>query len=579
MINYIIKRILLMIPTFVLISLIIFVVLNLAPGDPSAQATADGTETVSQDAQQAYRMFQEQFNLDKPILVNTRFRLTVEDVEEKVQAVADFQRPLCLDEEAQELLELEEEIEEAEEELAPEAPPAPDEEEAGPGAAVDEETEELLDAIDDAVDPDEEDCTPVEDRPSSALIISAQETLSDWGDYAVAELLEIAQHHERADMRHLALNQLSSNARQPLLARSDMDPPPHIREQNREIASQNNQIRRWQVPMERDDQSIVDEKQDVVTEMVEDNWVPWFEERQDRFEFEGSEKIHVFFFDTRFARYWSNLNPFSTRPTRDEDGSLQIPISLGTPDFGLSTVDRRPVMDTIIEKLPYSITLGFLAIFLAYLISVPIGIWSAYNQNTRKDQFVTVLLFMLYSLPSFFTAVLLIEFFSVGRPFNWFPTGGFIADSARDMPILTQLRSVAWHIFLPVACLTYGSLAALSRYARTGVLDVIRADYIRTARAKGLSEPMVILKHAVRNGMIPILTLMGTMLPFVVSGSLVIEYIFNIPGIGLYLFESIHQYDYNAIMGVLLISTVVTLVGILLSDISYAIVDPRITFD
>lgn len=582
MINYIIKRILLMIPTFVLISLIIFVVLNLAPGDPSAQATADGTETVSQDAQQAYRMFQEQFNLDKPILVNTRFRLTVDDVEQKVETVADFRLPVCLDEDAQELMEeVEEELEvaeEVEEELGPEAAPAPDEQDPAAGV-VDEETEELLDAMDDAVDPDEEDCVSVEDRPSSAEIINAQETLSDWGDYAVRQLLEIAQQHERADVRHLALNQLSSNARQPLLARSDLDPPEHIRDKNREIARQNNQIRRWQVPMDDDGESLVDEKEDVVAEMVQDHWVPWYEERRDRFEFEGSEKIGIFFLDTRFARYWANLNPISTRPSRDEDDNFQFPVTIGAPDFGLSTVDRRPVMDTIIEKLPYSITLGFLAIFLAYLISVPIGIWSAYNQNTRKDQFMTVVLFMLYSLPSFFTAVLLIEFFSVGRPFNWFPTGGFIADSARDMPILTQLRSVAWHIFLPVICLTYGSLAALSRYARTGVLDVIRADYIRTARAKGLSEPMVILKHAVRNGMIPILTLMGTMLPFVVSGSLVIEYIFNIPGIGLYLFESIHQYDYNAIMGVLLISTVVTLVGILLSDISYAIVDPRITFD
>ncbi|MFU8803131.1 MAG: ABC transporter permease, partial [Bradymonadaceae bacterium] len=113
----------------------------------------------------------------------------------------------------------------------------------------------------------------------------------------------------------------------------------------------------------------------------------------------------------------------------------------------------------------------------------------------------------------------------------------------------------------------------------TGVLDVIRADYIRTARAKGLSESMVVLKHAVRNGMIPILTLLGSLLPALISGSIVIEFIFNIPGIGLYLFESINNFDYNAIMGVLLMSTVLTLVGLLLSDISYAIVDPRIGFD
>src|SRR5690606_24284625 len=124
-----------------------------------------------------------------------------------------------------------------------------------------------------------------------------------------------------------------------------------------------------------------------------------------------------------------------------------------------------------------------------------------------------------------------------------------------------------------------GALASLSRYARTGLLDVIRADYIRTARAKGLGEPMVIIKHAVRNGMIPVLTLLGTLLPALISGSVVIEFVFNIPGMGLYIFESIFARDYNAIMGVLLISTLLTLVGLLVSDISYAVVDPRISFD
>ncbi len=559
MINYIIKRILLMVPTFVVISMIIFVILNLAPGDPSAQAAADGTEAVSQDAQEAYRIFQEQFNLDKPILLNTRFRLTEEDVEEQVRTIVAFQRPVCADDELIEQIEEEQERAEEEATLAPAAAP---EDEAGP---VDEEMPEIADPADD------DNCTPVEERPTTAEILSAQETLSDWGNYVVPELISIAQHHDQADIRHFAVNQLSSNTRRPILARSDPDPPPEIRDKNREISRENRVLRRWQVP--------IDEDEDAVVEMLEDNWIPWFEENRDRFEYSTGDKVGIFFLDTRFAKYWDNLNPFSLRPLRDDEDSLQSPLTIGAPDFGLSTVDRRPVMNTILEKLPYSLTLGFLAIFLAYIISVPIGIWSAYNQNTIKDQVVTVILFMLYSLPSFFTAVLLIEFLAVGRPFDFFPTGGFLADSARDMPILTQLRSVAWHIFLPIVCLTYGSLAALSRYARTGLLDVIRADYIRTARAKGLSESMVIMKHAVRNGMIPILTLMGTMLPFVVSGSLVIEYIFNIPGIGLYLYESIFMYDYNAIMGVLLISTVMTLVGILLSDISYAIVDPRITFD
>ena len=132
---------------------------------------------------------------------------------------------------------------------------------------------------------------------------------------------------------------------------------------------------------------------------------------------------------------------------------------------------------------------------------------------------------------------------------------------------------------MPVATSTSVALAALSRYARTGVIDVIRADYIRTARAKGLSEPVVIIKHAVRNGMIPILTLLGGLLPVLVSGSVVIEVVFNIPGMGTFLIDAINQRDYNVVMAVLLASSLLTQVGILISDLSYALVDPRISLD
>jgi peptide/nickel transport system permease protein len=147
------------------------------------------------------------------------------------------------------------------------------------------------------------------------------------------------------------------------------------------------------------------------------------------------------------------------------------------------------------------------------------------------------------------------------------------------MTTMQHVKDVAWHLVLPVVTYTSGALAALSRYARTGVIDVIRADYIRTARAKGLSEPVVIIKHAVRNGMIPILTLLGGLLPTLVAGSTVIEVIFNSPGMGQYLFHSINLRDYNAVMAVLLASSVLSLVGILLSDLSYALVDPRISLD
>ncbi len=246
-------------------------------------------------------------------------------------------------------------------------------------------------------------------------------------------------------------------------------------------------------------------------------------------------------------------------------------------DFGVSHVDKKPVLGTIKDKLKYSITLSLLSIIIAYLVSVPLGIGSAYWQNTPGDKVVTVILFMLFSLPSFFIAVVLLEIFALKLGIA--PPGGFGDANTENMTALEQLWNIIVHLTLPVICLTYRSFASLSRYARTGVLDVIKADYIRTARAKGLSEPMVIIKHAVRNGMIPILTLLGALLPSLIGGSVIIEVIFNIPGMGSYLFESISARDYNAIMAVLLSSSVLTLIGLLISDISYAVVDPRISFD
>jgi peptide/nickel transport system permease protein len=144
---------------------------------------------------------------------------------------------------------------------------------------------------------------------------------------------------------------------------------------------------------------------------------------------------------------------------------------------------------------------------------------------------------------------------------------------------MQMLGDMTWHMILPLVCLTYGGLAAISRYARTGLLDVIRSDYVRTARAKGLPEWIVIMKHAVRNGLIPILTLLGFTLPALIGGSIIIEHIFAIDGMGKLMITAIQFRDYNVIMGELLIAAVLTLLGILLSDISYALVDPRISLE
>lgn len=511
MTTYIIKRVLLMIPTLFVISLVIFLVLNLAPGRPGGGAGGEGTETAqSQEARESYRIFKEQFNFDKPIIFNTRFNLTQDEVFKEVRILADYRAPTC----------------------PKEGQPTPE-------------------------------CIPADQKPPVDQIIEAQDILEDWGNYIVPQLLAIAQEAERRDIKVLANNQLTTNAKRRLVNEYGKQQTDAQRQLNKEVHAENQQVESWRLPHEA--------SADAVEAMLTQSWLPWFEQHRERYEYTFGEKTAIFFGDTRFAKYWGNLV---------------------TLDFGVSHVDKRPVIEKIVEKVPYTLTLNFLAIFLAYVVSVPLGVWSAYRQNTPADRVVTVVLFLLYSLPSFFIAVLLLETLTKGSPFDLFPTGDFIGkfpgwytptgktvNSPDDFTTFEYLLSVSYHLVLPVFCLTYGALASLSRYARTGLLDVIRADYIRTARAKGLGEPMVIIKHAVRNGMIPVLTLLGTLLPALIGGSVVIEYVFNIPGMGLYIFESIFARDYNAIMGVLLISAVLTLLGLLIADISYAIVDPRISFD
>lgn len=245
-------------------------------------------------------------------------------------------------------------------------------------------------------------------------------------------------------------------------------------------------------------------------------------------------------------------------------------------DFGDSYKDQRPVITKIKETLPVTLQIEVIAIFLIYLISIPIGVYSATHQYSWGDRVTTVILFILYSLPSFWVAMLLMLFFGGGRFLNWFPVHGLNSFGAENLAWWPWLLDRLWHLVLPVICLTYGGLAGLSRYARSGMMEVIRQDYIRTARAYGFSEKTVIWKYALRNSLIPIVTLLATLLPALIAGSFIIESIFSIPGMGRLGFEAILSRDYPLIMGILSISAFLTLLGLLLSDILYAVVDPRI---
>lgn len=252
---------------------------------------------------------------------------------------------------------------------------------------------------------------------------------------------------------------------------------------------------------------------------------------------------------------------------------------LVTLDFGTSYKDRRPVLDKIAEALPITLQLNLISIFLVYVISVPIGVYSATRPRSAPDAVITFLLFVLYSLPTFWVAMLLIYFLGGGQHLNWFPIYGINSLGADQMPWSQWLLDRLWHMVLPVFCLTYAGLASISRFARAGLIDVVRQDYIRTARAYGFSERVVILKYALRNSLIPIITLIGTLLPSLLGGSVIIEQIFSIPGMGRLAFEAMLSRDYPVVMGILTTSALLTLVGLIISDILYAIVDPRIRFE
>jgi len=250
-----------------------------------------------------------------------------------------------------------------------------------------------------------------------------------------------------------------------------------------------------------------------------------------------------------------------------------------TFNFGESYKDHRPVMEILLERIPISLQLSLSSIFLVYLLAVPIGVYSAYRQKGLLDRIITLLLFILYSLPNFWVAMMLILFLGGGRFLDWFPVYGLNSEAADAFGVWRWLLDRLWHLVLPITCLTYGGLAFLSRQQRGAMLEVIRQDYIRTARAKGLSEKLVVFKHALRNSLIPIITLSAALFPAMLGGSVIVESIFSIPGMGKLGFEAILARDYPVIMAIATISAFLTLVGILVADIVYTLVDPRISFE
>lgn len=252
--------------------------------------------------------------------------------------------------------------------------------------------------------------------------------------------------------------------------------------------------------------------------------------------------------------------------------------NLMTLDFGKSYNDQTEVSSKIPTAMKWTFIISLVSVILVYLISLPTGIYTAVFKDTLGERTVSSILFILYSLPAFWVGTLLIMFLCNPHYLELFPAYGVQSRFSQEWPFWNRLLDWVWHLALPTLCFTYGSLAFLSRQMRVGMLEFISSDFIRTARAKGLPEKKVIMKHAFRNSLIPIVTLFGGILPALVTGSIIIEEIFSVPGMG---FESIFAYrtrDYPMIIAIFTILGVLTQLGILLSDLLYAWVDPRISF-
>lgn len=244
-------------------------------------------------------------------------------------------------------------------------------------------------------------------------------------------------------------------------------------------------------------------------------------------------------------------------------------------DFGTSLApDARPVIDKIMESLPVTLWMNVIGLVIVLLIAIPLGITAARYHNSLFDKLSTLGVFILFAAPSFWVGLLLMILFGV--QLGWLPISGISSFGAAEWPFHKQLLDWGWHLILPIMVGIAGSFAGLSRYMRASMLDVIQQDYLTTARAKGVTERAVYWHHAFPNALLPVITILGLSIPGLIGGSVIIESLFAIPGMGQLFYSGVMMRDYPLIMGILTLGAILTLLGNLLADISYALANPRL---
>ncbi|MFH1996356.1 MAG: ABC transporter permease [Candidatus Omnitrophota bacterium] len=243
-------------------------------------------------------------------------------------------------------------------------------------------------------------------------------------------------------------------------------------------------------------------------------------------------------------------------------------------DFGRSMVDGRPVIDMITERIGITVAINVMSLILIMMIAIPIGIMASLKHGSLTDKLATIAVFIGFSTPGFWIALLGMDFF--GIQLQLLPLSGIVSVDHEYLSAFGKVADVMKHLVLPVGISAFGGLAGLSRYTRSSMIGILQQDYITAARAKGLPEYAVIYKHALKNALLPIITILGLAIPGLIGGSVIIETVFAIPGMGRLFFESVMTRDITTIMGVLSIGAILTLIGNFLADISYSIADPRI---
>ncbi len=243
-------------------------------------------------------------------------------------------------------------------------------------------------------------------------------------------------------------------------------------------------------------------------------------------------------------------------------------------DLGNSFVDGEKVTKKISHTIPVTLLINILSLFLIFVIGIPLGVYGALKENTVTDQALTLFVMVGFAVPTFWISLLLMHLFGV--QFHIFPVSGLTSVNFEDINKVDKILDISKHLVLPLIVSSITGVAGISRFMRSGMIEALRSDYIRTARAKGLPENKVIYHHALRNALLPIVTILGLSVPSLLGGSVVFESIFSIPGMGRLFFNSVFTRDYPVIMGILVLGAFLTLLGNLLADIAYGLADPRI---